>query len=71
MADQLYWTKTPPGQPGFYWYRVPGADAIVLHVEQRVGVLSVYFPEADIRAPVIALAEGEWAGPIELPVESH
>jgi hypothetical protein len=71
MPDPLHWTKAPPDQPGFYWYRVPTASPVVIEVEKHFGVLYVYFQDADVRAPVVSLFDAEWAGPIDRPIETH
>ncbi len=62
----LRWTTTKPTVPGWYWYRGDAheADAFIVEVDS---VGQFQWPDGGYQE--VSLAKGEWAGPIEEPVE--
>jgi hypothetical protein len=60
----MNWTKEPPTEPGWYWWRKSGA-ALIIRVGEMVG-----FPQmSHVGFPVMPTAGEEWAGPISEPGE--
>ncbi|MCP9449630.1 MAG: hypothetical protein NNA31_11155 [Nitrospira sp.] len=62
----LRWTTAKPTVPGWYWYRGDAheADAFIVEVDS---VGQFQWPDGGYQE--VSLAKGEWAGPIEEPVE--
>jgi hypothetical protein len=62
----LKWTKQKPGHAGWYWYRGQSHEdePLIVQVDQ---VGQFQWPDGGFQE--VALAKGEWAGPIELPVD--
>jgi hypothetical protein len=60
------WRKTKPTEAGWYWFRGPAheADAFIVQVDE---VGQFQWPDGGYQE--VKLANGEWAGPIELPEE--
>jgi hypothetical protein len=62
----LAWTAEKPLKAGWYWYRGEAAEAdpLIVQVDE-----AGYFQWPDGGFQEVALAKGEWAGPIALPEE--
>jgi hypothetical protein len=58
------WTLEKPGVAGWYWFRglAHEADPFIVEVDQ-----AGQFQWPDGGYQEVALAKGEWAGPIQLP----
>ena len=61
------WSKTKPAAPGWYWYRGQAHedDAFIVQVDA-----AGQFQWPDGGYQEVALAKGEWAGPIDEPADS-
>ena len=56
------WRTDPPSQPGTYWIRrEPSSRAIIVHVRETNGVLTVWWPNIDQPATKF---KASWRGPI-------
>jgi hypothetical protein len=67
----LSWKRTPPIQKGWYWYRDANRDEVILHVFDPLGnkVWKAWdWTEGQLMLCEIAGYEGEWYGPLEVPV---
>ena len=64
----MTWTDAKPLQPGWYWYRTNAQDteAIIARIAGGSGRLAVMWSR-DESDYLDALADGQWAGPIEVP----
>lgn len=65
LPRPLRWTKEPPTEPGVYWLR-KDSSVDVVKVYRENGELFVLYHGNDEDWD---LPEGEWAGPIQEPVE--
>lgn len=71
------WTNDPPVRPGFYWYRETRdrhePTVLEIAVEEFGGNVDLFIREGPGRDQVnfIENYDGEWAGPIPLPVEER
>ncbi len=65
MAD-YQWKTSNPTEPGWYWFRgeVHEADPFIVQVDAAG---QFQWPDGGFQE--VALAKGEWAGPIQLPEE--
>lgn len=62
---RLRWTKEPPTEQGYYWFRKEGFVEVVKVYRDKVQMFVQYHGnDEDWDLP-----EGEWAGPIEEPVK--
>jgi len=52
------WTKQPPTEPGWYWWRVRGNASITLKVYFSGGILRANTRPYPL--PVIEINNGEW-----------
>ena len=60
IMPPLWWTKTTPVQPGWYWWLYEkGRPKTVLRIVDLYGGLKVASSNLDV-----AFQGGEWAGPI-------
>lgn len=62
----LKWTTDLPTQEGWYWLKEENEPLIVVTVRFECGELVYYEAMSEIDC-CVALAEGEWYGPIEPP----
>jgi len=60
------WTETKPTEPGWYWFRGQAHEADLFIVQIDV-VGQFQWPDGGYQE--VKLAKGEWAGPIEEPIE--
>ena len=60
------WTKTKPSAAGWYWFRGQAheADSFIVQVDEAG---QFQWPDGGFQE--VALAKGEWAGPIQPPME--
>ena len=65
LPRTMRWTKEPPTETGIYWFR-RGDISMVVKVYRENGELLVLYHGNDEDWD---LPEGEWAGPIQEPVE--
>ena len=66
----LLWTRTPPTQKGWYWYRDANRDEVILHVFDPLGNKhwkAWDWQEGRLMLYAIAEYAGEWYGPLEVP----
>lgn len=68
----MKWSKSPPTEPGLYWWRTPedseifGVDAV--WIQQRFGTLICNSFDGN-PCDISELTDGDWAGPIPQPEE--
>jgi len=59
----IQWSTEPPMQPGTYWFqRESSSKAIMVHVRETNGELTVLWPNID--QPVAKFKAARWRGPI-------
>lgn len=70
LPRKLHWTKEKPTQEGWFWHRRDKRDEVVIIVEivNILDKLSAVFGKTAY--PLDTLPNGEWAGPIPLPMEN-
>lgn len=67
----LRWTKNPPSEPGWYWYRGSMGDVDIVRLapgSARIDRLVAWWPEGH-EAYADLFVSAEWAGPIPMPEE--
>lgn len=69
MAD-LVWTKTPPTQPGWYFWRWRKGAMRVFHVAPRKKGLGYGVCKGSASCIVHDDDDEEWAGPFPEPIEA-
>lgn len=61
----MRWTSEKPSKPGWYWWRNMQSDP-----PEPPQPVEIYWVNHLVYGPMLHVSrfEGEWAGPIELPV---
>ncbi len=54
------WTRTPPTEPGWYWWRSPYDEPKIKRVDYCLGALKVDGPHGML----VETKGGEWQGPL-------
>lgn len=65
IPRHLRWTKEPPTEPGFYWFRNEEVEGIIQICNSVKGLYVMYHGNDE----EWDLPEGEWSGPIQEPVK--
>lgn len=65
LPRPLRWTKEHPTEPGYYWFRNEEVEGILQICKSVKGLYIMYHGNDE----EWDLPEGEWAGPIQEPVE--
>ena len=65
LPRALRWTKEPPTEPGYYWFINEEVEGIIQICNSVKGLYVMYHGNDE----EWDLPEGEWAGPIQEPVE--
>jgi len=65
-ALKLLFTEDKPDIPGWYWYRTDRKESepVVVYVHPQLDMIGAGMEGLQQR---LSLAQGEWAGPLEMP----